>query len=803
MNMYKTIFVTDAGESAGEQRFTVDGNVALTTAFATLEEAVGAISGTEAGANSIVVTKVASGKYDNFSVVVNGEVVVQKSTNFVAVNFGGTTTTVDGEEITVAAVPNTLDQAAVLADLNRNVATGSCYVAAEDALFDVLAPTLYVGMVDDQYAVVSNTEVAKAPNLDSLFEIINNIATLTVDPTYTAEIAGYGETKFSSFTAALQKAAESDKYNHIKVAGSLDEIMPTDIEFIVNNNIVIDADKPVTINLKNNGTSYDLVLDSNNNNTITFGANVTLKLDDRVIWAGYNDNDVDVVIKGTVSGKQWWNGADTTVEVGGKLISSGEAMVLRRGATLTVNGDAAKGAAEADRTVQLDANYFSMLAGNLVANNTLIQSGAVWVGNTGGYANEGGVAIELNNTIMNSAGNFKLQSAKSATMTLTNGSVLNIKDTHGYGKSIIDANSALNVTDGSSATVNKGINNAGSINVSDGVLTVNGTVDNTGSFIVSGKSSIKVDKLTSIQLIAFGDMDADRTELSLGSASGKGMTIDGKRINLYNADVTLTDSITANLGDDFLYFKEAKLDLNGKELNLNTGKMILNGIDINGTGTINAIDSNDPVCVQNLTANIGEGVTFNAHTFHAYADTNVAGDLNVTNTVLVGADGIDPADNKTPWIDNADMTVTGSLTTNNMEVRGASGDVVASKLIVDGGEVNVSGTLTNNGTFIIAGESKVQVEELLGTKAIRTADGATLVDSSYIKGNNGTPTLRALGDLEIAGDFTLGNDGNTNAFFKRDSNDVAADLTIGKTLTVNIVLFQKILFQKQLRHTCL
>ena len=517
--------------------------------------------------------------------------------------------------------------------------------------------------------------------------------------------------------------------------------------------------------------------DFSNIATVTIEEGATLKGYINLGQAIDNGDDIDdngnvtrdggamnMIVKGTLDHKNLYvnTGSTLTVTETGKVTqyATGGDNHIRSGAKVVVNGTCKDG------DVQFKSNWWSIRGGEMEFNNTNAETGT----------------LRLNAD----ADNALVTGDTTASLTVNNSRL------NAYAIEVDNADSSFTAKDSIIETT---------------------LLENAGTFTVTGDSSIKTNKLTSSQLIAFGDMDADRTKLSLGSASGNGMTINSKRINLYNTDVTLTDNINAELGNDFLYFKEAKLNLNGNNLSLNTGKMILNGIDINGTGTINAIDSNDPVCVQNLTANIGEGVTFNAHTFHAYADTNVAGNLNVTNTILVGVDGKDPADNKTPWIDNADMTVTGSLTTNNMEVRGVKGEVVASKLIVDGGEVNVTGTLTNkgemtvsNGTLIankvvtggtinsegeiqredgdilVSGKSSVQIANLQ-TGNVYIADGAEL-NNSYINNTDTTTVARTV----LLGSATFNGGFSTEALYTDWYLSDGGTITIDGTVTVSRVV---------------
>ena len=272
------------------------------------------------------------------------------------------------------------------------------------------------------------------------------------------DVAQVGDKTYKSVLDAINAAVESGA-SEVKVLASVRELMPTDVEIIVNADLTITADEAVTVEFYNEGTNYDFIFNSNNNNTITIAENVTFELADRTIWLGYYGNNVTVVVDGTlIGGYQMWVGAETKVSATGKLVSGGEAMVIRRGATIDVNGG------------KIEANYFSILSGNIKAKDATIVSGPIWVSNTGGYTNESGVKLELDNTTWTSTGNIKLVSDKTAELTLTNGSVLSVTGTE-YGASQMDANSTININ-GSTLTV-KSLTNNGTINVNAGESTLN------------------------------------------------------------------------------------------------------------------------------------------------------------------------------------------------------------------------------------------------------------------------------------------------------------------------------------------
>lgn len=257
-------------------------------------------------------------------------------------------------------------------------------------------------------------------------------------------------------------AVEEKNIKTIVINKNISEVLPTDLELIIENDVIITAPSAVTVNLYNNGTSYDLVVGGSHENAIieklTIDENVTLSVSDRIIWIGYYGNDIDVIVDGTLGGSQMWIGADTVVNRTGTLNSSGGALVMRRGATLTVDGG------------KLNANYFSILSGNIDAKNTVITSGPVWIGNTENYAGEGSVNIKLDNTTWTSNSNLKMVSDGSALINLTNGSVMTTAVNGEHGASIVDANSQIWIDDSTLNTSDMTVD--GSIDICNGMLNV-------------------------------------------------------------------------------------------------------------------------------------------------------------------------------------------------------------------------------------------------------------------------------------------------------------------------------------------
>ena len=300
---------------------------------------------------------------------------------------------------------------------------------------------------------------------------------------YVAYVAEVGEQKFESVIGAINYAV-ANGITEVKLLKSVRELMPTDVEIVIKNNLTITADTPVEVKFYNNGTNYDFIIDCEGygDYDFTIGENVTFVLEDRVIWVGYYGSNIDVVVNGTLSGGQIWLGGDIYVNETGTIKSTNEAFVIRRGKTLFVDGG------------KVEANYFTILAGNIFAENgSEIASGALWIGNTGSYANEGAVSITLWDSTLTVKGNLKSASDKFVNIDVYN-STVEITDVHGYGASVLDANTTLYV-DGESGklTIYKGLNNNGVVDVYDGgelIIANNATVTNNGSIYIDSISTI-------------------------------------------------------------------------------------------------------------------------------------------------------------------------------------------------------------------------------------------------------------------------------------------------------------------------
>ena len=255
----------------------------------------------------------------------------------------------------------------------------------------------------------------------------------------TSGVAQVGENVFTTVLEALQYAIDNNAAE-LKILCDVREKMTIDFDLNINADLTITADAPVKVEFYNDGTSYDFAVGSTNNNTLTIGVNVHFDLVDRVIWLGYWGNNVTVVVNGYLGGYQIWHGANTVVK--GTLDSHGEAFIMRRDATLTANEGA-----------KVNANYFQIYSGHIVAENATITAGLVWVNNNHNYGNEGTVSFELDNTEFTSNGEVKIYAGegKIVSVTLENSSSFDAKGVVTLGdnvKVVADATSSIQDANG-------------------------------------------------------------------------------------------------------------------------------------------------------------------------------------------------------------------------------------------------------------------------------------------------------------------------------------------------------------------
>ena len=500
-------------------------------------------------------------------------------------------------------------------------------------------------------------------------------------------VAQVGENKFGSVIAALNYAIENNEAQ-VKIVSDSRELMPTDVYLRLNADLEITAEQPYTVKFYNNGTSYDFVVGSYNSNTLTFGKNVTFQLEDRIIWLGYYGNDVDVVVNGTLAASQIWHGADTKVTSTGTIKSTGEAFVMRRGATLTVDGGT------------VNANYFNILAGNIDAENANITCGAMWIANTGNYIYEGNVNINIKSSTLTSNGNLKSSTAHAdgVSINFENSEVTFVLFDGGF-VSVIDANTKLNVKGTNAAVSIKGLTNNGLVNVTEEAkLTLTGTITNNGAMKLDATSVIYAPENLGVT-IDDNDYDVvyengayravhkpfvaevDGTQFTSLQAAIN--AADGKTVVVLD-NITLTETLTVAAGTT------VTLDLNGKTVSaeatfavkaiVNNGTLTINGnggtIDISASTTesIQVVDNYGTLTISGGTY---KGASSNfSYAIRANHENSVTNIVGATITTYFGAVGIN----------KGETTITDGKFEVTSEAGGHALYVANAEVTINGGE---------------------------------------------------------------------------------------------------------------------
>ena len=306
MSMYKTIFWSDEyADLSTDQSIQLTNGDALVfgeSAFSTLDEAVAA-----AGSNAIVI-KVASGKYDSFTVINEG--VTMTDVNVVAVDFNGGEIMVDGEAVTVADSGIAADaQASILADLNdSNAGNGKIFVAAD--LAPETATTLYVGMGEANYVVGQNAAAVYGENAEEVYTVLNNMANVAMLGSTSVNVAD-GATEIVSFTSTPHyvagTVAAGGTLKSVKVSGRDDSIVIVSGGFTIGS---ADSDKKAVVDFQ---TERVLSVKVERNNL-----------------AAFNVNNADMKV-----GDLWLNKASKNTFANTTLDIKGVFVALSNGTTIT------------------------------------------------------------------------------------------------------------------------------------------------------------------------------------------------------------------------------------------------------------------------------------------------------------------------------------------------------------------------------------------------------------------------------------------------------------------------------------
>ncbi len=204
------------------------------------------------------------------------------------------------------------------------------------------------------------------------------------------------------------------------------------------------------------------------------------------------------------------------------------------------------------------------------------------------------------------------------------------------GEILVDNNGSFSVKD---KLTNKGV-----LKVESGVFSAK-TIVNNGTFSVAGNSTFKADKMTSSTDLLFGGAN-EKSVLAIGSVSGQGLNVTASRVNLYKADITLTDNVTVTTTGVLSKIQDSVVDMGGKTLTFN-GFTVLDGYSgistpenghgvtlKNGEFKVNT----DHLCFQGYNHVVAEdavvtvdGRGYESSMVNVYGKTTVYGKINVTH----------------------------------------------------------------------------------------------------------------------------------------------------------------------------
>ena len=582
---------------------------------------------------------------------------------------------------------------------------------------------------------------------------------LTVDASYTEETAGFGFNKFNDFMAAFSEAINKNEPIEIKLTSdAIGSFSTKSYGAYISNDISVTADEKYTLTLNAIGSWWNESGDTPG--TLTFGKNIDVIFNSENKNAPYwgtsmPDRDgsgktITLNIDGsftTASGVSFNIGelrsaANTTeedvmlgvVNVGaGAELSVNEQFVMRghEGAQLNLNGTA-------DERATLKYGYATLYGGEINASHADITAGSTHVGPASSVNYGGAFSFNVNDD-----------------------SVMNV--------------SSLEIKEGYSVNVSESTLNAGSIS-------------NNGTFGVTGNSTVKVNELTSTKNVTLGGAD-DRSTLTLGSVNGKGASINATRLNIYNADVTLTDDVSVGAPTNVLHkIQDSTIDMGGNTLSYKgftvldsyEGKSYLGsneGVTLKN-GEFKVTDS-EHLCFQGYDHVIAEDavVNFDGSNYkvfvkydgqgkpeyststmvNVYGSLTVKGKLNVTHNTETNHGYDNVGTTNTGWgkekYPESVLTVSGANAAYTIEnghmfrVAYETKDTGAGTMIVENGaSFSFTGSLAGTGLFYNA--NKVYVD----------AASSFTVGSYYGYGSDGANDKKGAFNSETAGEMViLGN----------------------------------------------
>lgn len=297
----------------------------------------------------------------------------------------------------------------------------------------------------------------------------------------------YGFNAFSSLDEAGRAVKEATRT--ITVEADLTEDVNTPL-FDLKGDLILTAEAPVTVTWNVIGNAADapdtdgkvyLVSKDGLNHTFTIGENVTLNVPQSswggAFYVGYQSIwATKLNIDGKVNTYLFYIGAksEVTISETGSLTTTSENLIMRWDSKLTVNGNGTLD----ENNPQVKLSYASIQGGDLVLNNTVMNAGSwlqMW--NRNKVDGKQAPTLTMDNSVL-IAGGLTASDAEEAVISLNNNSTVKI-----------NGNAA----------------NAGTMSLTDSVLNVDGTLTNSGTINVYGKSSIKTIDVSNTGMIILND----------------------------------------------------------------------------------------------------------------------------------------------------------------------------------------------------------------------------------------------------------------------------------------------------------
>ena len=478
----------------------------------------------------------------------------------------------------------------------------------------------------------------------------------------------YGGNAFDSFVQALDE----------KTANTTSFVVYSDFTEAL-------SGKTLTGNIINGGENAVTIADSANNDYVnmtgvTLGKNITI---DAKYFYLYGNNEINGrVTSGATfysSGKLTLNG---TAEV--YTLMSRNYASLEDGIYIVGTAEAGKGA-EAD--VQLKAvNYLGHYSGTFSVKDTAVEFGYILLNGS----NDGDIQAQLvlDNAKVSTIGGPNTQPGQvlmndDAAIIATNKSVLDFRGPQEWGYISMTENNSISLNDstlllgkeGQGTNTLKGevtlennallsaiggINNSGTIAVTDSTFTAGGTVSNTGTFTVSGESTLNIGNFNGGELVWDKDTGAHTIKLLDGAVitdSTVGGYVDVVGKVTFRGDNTFTTiqdfEVDYQINNDAVNSTEMIVEA-GASVTLNGGKLGIgygDKITVNGTledakaayedGTLTeddfALDAQTGVYLQ--ASRGGDVSTFdinNAYVRLGNKDNHFMNDKKTTNGTLNG-----------------------------------------------------------------------------------------------------------------------------------------------------------------------